>query len=138
MLLIGLLTRAALEGYLTGGWRGTDAVDCLLTVGLGVVESPENQNGRDGAINGSGSERHVNDDSEVGDEFEWFDPDGLPSLREAARIIFPGLQASRTGTYQRREGAEALYEQEIGERLRRVSCNFLICSHRLMALCSDS
>jgi hypothetical protein len=86
-----------------------------------MVDAPENRNGRDGTTNQSGSERHVNDDSEVGDEFKWFDPDGFPSLREAARIIFPSLQASRTGTYQRREGAEAEYEQEISERLRRVS-----------------
>jgi hypothetical protein len=84
-----------------------------------MVDAPENRNGRDGTTNQSGSERHVNDDSEVGDEFKWFDPDGFPSLREAARIIFPSLQASRTGTYQRREGAEAEYEQEISERLRR-------------------
>jgi hypothetical protein len=87
-----------------------------------MVEGPlENQNGRDGTTNGNGSERQVNDDSEVGDEFEWFDPDGLPSLREAAKIIFPDLQASRAGGYQIREGAEAQYEQEISERLRRVS-----------------
>jgi hypothetical protein len=119
MLLIGLLTRAALEGYLTGGWRGTEAVDCLLTVGLGMVDAPDNQNERDGPA--SGGERQVNDDSEVGDEFKWFDPDGFPSLREAARIMFPGLQASRTGGYQRKEGAEAEYEQEISERLRKVS-----------------
>ena len=121
MLLIGLLTRAALEGYLTGGWRGTDAVDCLLTVGLGIVDAPENQD-QNGPTNGSGgSEKQVNDDSEVGDEFKWFDPDCFPSLREAARIMFPGLQASRMGAYQRREGTEAEYEQEISERLRRVS-----------------
>lgn len=122
MLFAGLLTRAALEGYLTGGWRGTEAVDCLLTVGLGMVDAPESRNVKDvkdGTTSQSGSETQVNDDSEVGDEFKWFDPDGLPSLREAARIIFPSLQTSRTGTYQRREGAEAEYEQEISERLRR-------------------
>lgn len=105
MLLIGLLTRAALEGYLTGGWRGTDAVDCLLTVGLGMSDIKDPLAG---------------DKSEVGDEFEWFDPDGFPGLREAAKIIFPALQSSRSG-YGRREGAEAEYEKEVSERLRRVS-----------------
>lgn len=124
MLLIGLLTRAALEGYLTGGWRGTDAVDCLLTVGLGMTELPPGTpKGKDGSIVGSGDQ--INDNSAVGDEFEWFDPDGLPSLREAARIIFPSLQVSKPGLYQRREGAEAEYEQEISERLRRVYFPFV-------------
>lgn len=83
-----------------------------------MVDGPENQNG---VASASGSEKLVDDDSEVGDEFEWFDPDGLPTLREAARIIFPGLQASRTGGYQRREDAEAEYQLEISERLKRVS-----------------
>jgi hypothetical protein len=112
MLLVGLLTRAALEGYLTGGWKGLDAVHCLFTVGLGTVEPPGNQNGTDGA----GGAGDIADDSEVGSEFEWFDPDGLPRLREAARILFP---ATRTGAYQRKEGAEAEYEREMNERLRR-------------------
>lgn len=41
MLLAGLLTRAVLEGYLTAGWRGAKAVECLLTVGLGIDEEAE-------------------------------------------------------------------------------------------------
>lgn len=133
MLLIGLLTRAALEGYLTGGWRGTDAVECLLTVGLGVTEPPPGtSNGKDESTLGSGDQ--INDNSEVGDEFEWFDPDGLPSLREAARIIFPSLQVSKPGQYQRREGAEAEYEQEISERLSRVSAPALCRLYLLLMI----
>jgi hypothetical protein len=125
MLLMGLLTRAALEGYLTGGWRGTEAIDCLLTVGLAMVDPPENRNG---TTSQSGNETHFNDDSEVGDEFKWFDPDGFPSLREAAQIIFPSLQVPRTAAHSRREGAEAEYEREISERLRRVSSQFDLAS----------
>ena len=135
MLLTGLLTRAALEGYLTGGWRGTEAVDCLLTVGLGMVDAADNRNGKDGTTSQSGSEMHIDDDSEVGDEFRWFDPDGFPSLREAARIIFPSLQMSRTGTCQRREGAEAEYEQEISERLRRVSLSNFVNKSTYARIC---
>lgn len=40
-LLIGILTRAALQGYLTAGWRGVDAVECLLGVGIGVTANPD-------------------------------------------------------------------------------------------------
>ena len=84
---------------------------------------PGTPKGKDGSIVGPGDQ--INDNSAVGDEFEWFDPDGLPSLREAARIIFPSLQVSKPGLYQRREGAEAEYEQEISERLRRVYFPFV-------------
>lgn len=122
MLLVGLLTRAALEGYLTGGWRGTHAIDCLFKVGLGSADQND----------GPGAASDVDDNSEVGSKFEWFDPDGLPRLREAARILFPAL---RPGTYQRREGGEAEFEREMNDRLRRVSlsphCYVLLCKAEL-------
>lgn len=124
MLLVGLLTRAALEGYLTGGWRGTDAIDCLFTVGLGPADPPGNQ--KDGPGSANYNDDDDDDNSEVGSEFEWFDPDGLPRLQEAARILFPAL---RPGAYQRREGAEAEFEREMNERMRRVSlstCDFYL------------
>ncbi|KAF9056832.1 hypothetical protein BDP27DRAFT_1433491 [Rhodocollybia butyracea] len=35
-LLAGILTRAALQGYLTAGWRGVNAVECLMGLGLGI------------------------------------------------------------------------------------------------------
>ncbi|KAG6868668.1 hypothetical protein C0993_012171 [Termitomyces sp. T159_Od127] len=97
LLLSGLLTRAVLEGYLTDGWRGLQAMECLLTVGLGMTESipPEK------------AER---------DEFAECDPDGLPSLREAMRILFPSSQPS---SLQRKGQAEEEYGFEMHERLRR-------------------
>lgn len=98
LLLAGLLTRAVLEGYLTAGWRGAEAVECLLTVGLGIVEP-------------SGKP------TEAEDEFEEFDPDELPSLPDAAKMLFPALRSSTTDKGQ----AEEEYELEMEERLRRVS-----------------
>ncbi|THU86515.1 hypothetical protein K435DRAFT_970239 [Dendrothele bispora CBS 962.96] len=38
LLLAGLVTRAALQGYLTAGWRGKDAVECLFMIGRGIRE----------------------------------------------------------------------------------------------------
>ncbi|KAF9223314.1 hypothetical protein BS17DRAFT_754281 [Gyrodon lividus] len=103
MLFAGLLTRAALEGYLTGGWRGPDAAECLLLVGLGIS---------DDAL--------TSDDEDSGDStFDWFDPDDLPSLKEAARVMFPSLRATASGLPPRRESAEAEFEVEMTERLRR-------------------
>jgi hypothetical protein len=96
MLLAGLLTRAVVEGYLTAGWRGPQAVECLLTVGLGMVE-------------------HADSDPPTG--FEQFDPDGLPTLLDAMRLLFP---ASRTIGPLRKGQAEEEYEIEMSARLARV------------------
>ncbi|KAH0833494.1 hypothetical protein J3R83DRAFT_12619 [Lanmaoa asiatica] len=102
MLFAGLLTRAALEGYLTGGWRGPTGAACLLSVGLGM------------------SDDLSHDDEDEGDSiFEWFDPDDLPTLTEAAQIMFPSLGAMASGAAPRRENAEAEFEAEMKERLRR-------------------
>lgn len=107
MLLAGLLARATLEGYLTGGWWGLEAVECLLSVGLGITDD------------GLGSLGQVNSPDDADSAFEWFEPDDLPSLKEATRIMFPALRAARNGTPIRREGAEAEFEAEMDERLRR-------------------
>ncbi|KAG5340892.1 hypothetical protein C0989_012644 [Termitomyces sp. Mn162] len=97
LLLSGLLTRAALEGYLTAGWRGLQAVECLLTVGLGMVET-------------------IPPEKEEPDEFAECDPDGLPSLREAIQILFP---SSRSSSSRRKSQAEEEYGIEMRERLGR-------------------
>jgi hypothetical protein len=115
MLLAGLLTRAVLEGYLTAGWKGSEAVECLLTVGLGVVDSGDK---------GSDSGTQSDDESEEpGDEFEEFEPDELPSLTDAARILFPALRARGP---LRKDSAEAEYGMEMDARLRKVGN--LFCS----------
>ncbi|KIJ14427.1 hypothetical protein PAXINDRAFT_176761 [Paxillus involutus ATCC 200175] len=103
LLFAGLLTRAALEGYLTGGWRGPDAAACLLSVGLGISDDAS-----------------TSDDEDNGDSmFEWFEPDDLPTLKEAALVMFPALRATAGGIPLRRENAEAEFEAEMTERLRR-------------------
>jgi hypothetical protein len=112
MLFAGLLVRATLEGYLTGGWWGLEAVECLLSVGLGISD--------DGFGQGD-----LLDDADSA--FAWFDPDELPSLREAARIMFPALRTARNGMLIQREGPEAEFEAEMDERLRRV--RIVLTSH---------
>lgn len=103
MLFAGLLTRAALEGYLTGGWRGPAGASCLLSVGLGMSDDLSH-----------------NDEDEGDLIFEWFDPDDLPTLKDAAQVMFPSLKAVSSGVPPRREDAEAEFEAEMKERLRRV------------------
>lgn len=106
MLLAGLLTRAVLEGYFTAGWNGLQAVQCLLLVGLG--------------INDSISRRDADEDDEE-EQFASFDPDELPDLMQATKILFPSL---RDGSYGMKDQAEEEYELEMLERLRRVSIRF--------------
>ncbi|KIY72447.1 hypothetical protein CYLTODRAFT_367426 [Cylindrobasidium torrendii FP15055 ss-10] len=101
MLLAGLLTRAALEGYLSGDWAGSHAVECLLTVGLGIIEGKE--------VSG------------VDKEYEQYEPDELPTLSDAARMLFPSL---RPGAPLRKGDAEAEFEMEMDERLKKACLFF--------------
>ncbi|KAG6337098.1 hypothetical protein ID866_1972 [Astraeus odoratus] len=103
MLLAGLLTRAALEGYLADGWHGTDAAECLLLIGRGHNDRVEISEGED-----------------LGDSpFEWFDPDDLPGLKEATRILFPSLRGTSGGVSLRRDSAECAFHIEMETRIRR-------------------
>lgn len=115
-LLAGLLTRAVLEGYLTAGWTGAQAVRCLLLVGLGV----ESDTGRWGD-----ADLDMNED-----EFAEFDPDELPSLVDAVRTLFPslrypqveseGLAGTELNQFDLEWEAEVEFRAEMFERLRRV------------------
>ncbi|KAJ7580262.1 hypothetical protein C8J56DRAFT_1058575 [Mycena floridula] len=96
MLLVGLLTRAALEGYLTAGWRGSDAVECLLTCGLGATD--------------------VFTTKEPEDPYTDLEPDELPSLLESVRILFP---ATRSSSREAKAKAEEEFEMEMDGRLRK-------------------
>ena len=117
ILFAGLLTRAVLDGYLTAGWKGIDAVECLLSIGLRVSYSNgKNEEQGDGAQNETQDSTHRNGD--LVDRFEEFDPDELPSLHDAANILFPSL---RTNFPHMKDGTEAEYEGELLERIRMVS-----------------
>jgi hypothetical protein len=99
LLLAGLLTRAVLEGYLTAGWRGPQAVECLLTVGLGMVENADTE-------------------LESRSGYEHLDPDDLPGLLDAIKLLFPAWRAAAPA---RKGQAEEEYEIEMHQRLIRVS-----------------
>ena len=109
MLLAGLLTRAVLEGYLAGGWKGTPAVQCLLLVGLGINENAGRKDEEE--------ESDLDDPADDPEEFAAFDPDELPNLVEAVKILFPSLRDSSAGQKGR---AEEEYEIEMLERLQKV------------------
>ena len=81
-LLAGLLTRSALEGYMTGGWRGIEPLEVLLCVGLGLPP----KTGPASPRKDKGAAR------DEGDPFAEFDPDDLPELEDAVKILFPSLR----------------------------------------------
>ena len=70
-LLVGLLTRAVLEGYLSAGRRGQLAVQWLLLVGLGINE-------------GAGEDQHGGESEE--DEDAELSEFLLTSLKQHSRI----------------------------------------------------
>ena len=107
MLLAGLLTRAVLEGYLTAGWSGIQAIQCLLLVGLGLNSSSSSSN--------AAGNLEVEEEEEDA-EFADMDPDELPNLVDAVKVLFPAL---RDGAPKGREEEE--YEAEMLERLSKVS-----------------
>ncbi|KDR68573.1 hypothetical protein GALMADRAFT_146227 [Galerina marginata CBS 339.88] len=106
MLLAGLLTRAVLEGYLTAGWTGLQAVQCLLLVGLGINENARRKD----------DDADSDDDDDSEEEFSEVDPDELPNLVDAIKILFPNLRDN--AAEQKGKGVEE-YEVEMLERLRR-------------------
>ncbi|KAI0707268.1 hypothetical protein C8Q76DRAFT_628896 [Earliella scabrosa] len=125
-LFAGLLTRAVLEGYLTANWRGVEPLEVLLGVGLATSPAFGRANGArppdSSASNSSGTaagRASGGDDPEFSD----FDPDDLPELEEAAKVLFPSLREPLGGgnapVYYQREGAELEYELEMTERLAR-------------------
>lgn len=111
-LIAGFLTRSVLEGYMTGGWRGIEPVEILLNVGLGLPPKESPSRGKVQPEN---------------DPFQQFDPDDLPELEDAVRILFPSLREVNParGGYplHRTEGAEQEYELEMRDRLARVCCS---------------
>jgi hypothetical protein len=112
LLLAGLLTRAALEGYMINGWRGTEPLECLLMVGLGF-----------GDVDGDHEEK--NDPSKGGagqakSDYSEFDPDETPTLPNAIRILFPSLRQRKDLPNREKDGYEAEFQLEMEERLQKV------------------
>ncbi|KAH9481144.1 hypothetical protein JR316_0005664 [Psilocybe cubensis] len=110
MLLAGLLTRAVLEGYLTAGWTGLQAVQCLLLVGLGINEHAGKENV---------DPAEIDEDDVDDDEFSSLDPDELPNLVDAIKILFPSLRDQENEFAGIKSKGEEEYEMEMHERLKR-------------------
>ncbi|KAG8991675.1 hypothetical protein FRB94_012319 [Tulasnella sp. JGI-2019a] len=118
-VLVSLLTRATLQGYLQKGWRGSDPVEILLGVGVGLKTPPSPSSSDD-----------ESDDSEG----KQFLPDEWPvSLADAWKVLFSsgfnpqsdkgkapyrgyGQDGSSSGT-PRKKPAYAEYERIMADRI---------------------
>ena len=126
-ILVGLLTRAILGGYVSRAWKGPLALECLMRVGIGL-DSAKLASFDKGKDRGGEKDKVKDRDWEdEGDEYAHLNPDDLPTLEGAVKIIFPTL---RKWDYQTREAnmqafsAQKAYEEEMMERLAEVcSCS---------------
>ncbi|KAI0719386.1 hypothetical protein C8T65DRAFT_54127 [Cerioporus squamosus] len=125
-LFAGLLTRAVLEGYLTANWRGIEPLEVLLGLGLAISPQVVRANGsmrppETSPLSSSATAGRASGSGDPG--FTEFDPDDLPELDEAVKVLFPSLRDPMGGgnapVYYQREGAELEYEIEMTERLAR-------------------
>ena len=152
-LCAGLLTRAVLEGYVCGGWKGLGALETLMKVGLGlrpdVLNIPTEDTPNplvDGHREGSTQQydhhnhhyhqhHHSHHHSYHHDNsYEEFDPDDFPTITESAKVLFPSLRQRATsfdslGLMEQplqvvKEAPEQEYEYDMEERLSRVRGRF--------------
>ena len=119
-LLAGLLTRAVLEGYLLKGWEGTWAAETLLGLGLS-----------DG-FRGEKLDKKATSDILEFVEGELptvneLDPDDLPSVLEAAGILFGEHCAMDTENGETVElTAQKEFALEMHKRMNEVCCTFCV------------
>ena len=140
-LCAGLLTRAVLEGYVCGGWKGLGALETLMKVGLGLRPDVLNVPTEDSPSplvegNGEGSAHQYHNREEQhshhhhhDNQYEEFDPDDFPTIVESAKVLFPSLRQRATsinslGMVEQqqiaKEAPEQEYEYDMEERLSRV------------------
>jgi hypothetical protein len=101
MLFAGLTTRAVIEGYIVGGWQGFQAAQAVFNIGAPAVSDPIN----------------AEDNTDQPGEFAWFEPDELPSLKEAIRTLFPTQEPNAEGGTAE---ARRTFQEHMQERLRAV------------------
>jgi hypothetical protein len=124
-LLAGLLTRAVLEGYLLKGWNGTYAVETLLSLGLSDGcrgEKPSEKPSFFGLL--EGEPPMVNE----------LDPDGLPSVPEAGRILFGGGAMLKEEGQMAELTAEEEFTLEMRKRMTEVRCTYCVFQRHLIRL----
>jgi hypothetical protein len=128
-LLCGLVTRACLEGYLMRGWRGTVGAEVLFRLGVRPEDGPSytGSNGLD-VISAGGSRPAANGSSagrtlgaaEERDLAAYearekalaavYDPDEMPTLAEAGRILFSRESSGEEEDEWEREARDRLVE----------------------------
>jgi len=155
-LCASLLTRAVLEGYVCGGWKGLGALETLMKVGLGLrpdVLNVPTEDSPSPSVDGNSEcsaqqyhhhhghhhHHHLHDNP-----YEEFNPDDFPTLTESAKVLFPSLRQRATpldplGLEQQvvKEAPEQEYEYDMEERLARVRLWSFRMNERVFILTLD-
>ncbi|KAG8864825.1 hypothetical protein FRB96_003411 [Tulasnella sp. 330] len=137
-LLVSLLTRATLQGYLQKGWKGSDPVEILLGVGVGLKAPPPPSSDDE-------------DEVELEDTEKQFLPDAWPAtLTDAWAVLFGsgfnaqkkpmddkyrgfGQDNSSPSGAQKKRAAYAEYERIMADRIT----DFLTLPHHDLATYLD-
>lgn len=147
-LCAGLLTRAVLEGYMCGGWRGLSALETLMKVGLGlrpdVLNIPTEDSPSplvdDNGENQPQQYHHYHHYHHHDNTYGEFDPDDFPTITESAKVLFPSLRQRATsinslGMVEQqvvKETPEQEYEYDMEERLSSVRPWFFRVNERVL------
>lgn len=91
-LLCGLITRAVLEGYVARGWKGAEYAEILMGVGLGIKGFGTRRTSTGfGAGNAGNAASQPSMEQTVDESKDPYEPDEMPDLIEACKILFNGL-----------------------------------------------
>lgn len=124
-LLCGLLTRAVLEGYVARDWKGPEYAEVLLGIGLGIKGIGTRKST---ATSGSTNVASL-DAPAVVDYVDELEPDEMPRLVEAGKVLFSGLVQDALlppGSEEKAtQGAEEEYVVEMEARMSEVRIVYL-------------
>ncbi|KAF8501268.1 hypothetical protein JB92DRAFT_2976684 [Gautieria morchelliformis] len=117
-ILCSLLTRAVLEGYVARDWKGAEYAEVLLGVGLGIKGIGTRRNS---AI--SGTSVFAPEIPTVEDHVDELEPDEMPPLVDAGKMLFSGLLQDLTtpGSKDKDKATRSVEEEYVMEMEERLS-----------------
>ncbi|KAF8517690.1 hypothetical protein BU17DRAFT_49530 [Hysterangium stoloniferum] len=116
-LLCGLITRGVLEGYVARGWKGSEYVEVLMGIGLGIKGVGTRPDGA-GFGNGNAPPPEIPTIEDSKNEFE---PDEMLGLIDSCKVLFNDLLQGATSTKDAKDETirepEREYVREMEERM---------------------
>lgn len=129
-LLCGLITRAVLEGYVARGWKGAEYAEILMGVGLGIkgFGTRRTSTAGFGAGNAGNAASQSPMEQTVDESKDPYEPDEMPDLIEACKILFNGLVQDMMHP-DAKDKATGLAEEEFVSEMEDRMSEFLTIPH---------